>query len=67
MKKRLDTKEFLRQLNKGEKKITVYMNTGHKWMIEELAHQNRCSQKDALFDILQNYWDCLTLHIKKTE
>ena len=54
---KLNKKEYRQLLAEKDKKITVYMNPAHKWMLEELAHKARSSEKDILFKILQSYHD----------
>ena len=57
MTKKLDHKKFKQRHDLEAEKVTVYMNLGHKWMIEELAYLDRKTQKAIIYDILQNYWD----------
>lgn len=37
-------------------KVSVYMNPGQKWLIEELAHRHRKPQKAVLDEIIEYYW-----------
>lgn len=61
MTKKLDTKRFKAQKELGFDKTNVCMNRGHKWMIEEIAYLERRTQKDVLYEILQDYWDNITV------
>lgn len=58
MTQKIDPRIFNKLTASRSEKITVYMSPAHKWMIEEIAHEQRVPQKKVLFDILQKYWEC---------
>ena len=67
MIKKLDDCAYHTRRETGAKKITVYMNAGHKWLVEEWAHVNRISQKQALYEMIEHYWNNVVPHTKKME
>ena len=56
MTKKLDPKKYKEQKDMGSHKVTVYMNHGHKWMLNEIAYLERKTQKGLLYQILEDYW-----------